>query len=247
METPSTVTRTPDEQIIHLLWVARWLSGRPAPLPEGFRCGRDQMTLRQFLAALRKALGGKPAPAPRPTPKPAPVPIPTPVPPPVPGDDAAQLLAEHNARRSEAGLPAYVPSVKLRAAAQGHATVMAQLGRMAHSGIGDGDPGSRLRGSGYAFRTAGENIAWNQRSVAEVMTSWLNSPGHRANILSPAFTEAGFAVAHGPSGPFWCAVFGSPAIAMVGAYAATAPYTVGTPEVTGDGRVAASSIVVAAD
>jgi uncharacterized protein YkwD len=204
------------------------------------------MTLRQLLDALRKALGGKPVPAPRPTPTPVP-PSPVPVPPP-PGDVPAEMLAEHNARRSEAGLPPLVPSVKLQAAAQGHATVMAQLGRMAHSGIGDGDPGSRLRGVGYTFRSCGENIAWNQRSVSAVMASWLNSPGHRANILSPAFTEAGFAVARGADGSaWWCAVFGSPAIAMIGAYAAAAPYTVGTPEVTGDGRVAASSIVVAAD
>jgi uncharacterized protein YkwD len=197
------------------------------------------MTLRQIIAALRKALGGKPAPAP----KPAPVPIPTPV----PGDEAAQLLAEHNARRSEAGLPPFVPSVKLQAAAQGHATVMAQLGRMAHSGIGDGDPGSRLRGVGYAFRAAGENVAMGQRDVAAVMSSWMGSSGHRENILGH-FSQGGFAVAYSPRGdPFWCSVFGSPAIAMAGAYAATAPYTVGTPEVTGDGRAAASSIVVAAD
>jgi uncharacterized protein YkwD len=199
------------------------------------------MTFKQFLRSLLASLGRAPAPAP---PRPAPVPPPAPS----PGDAPAELLAEHNARRSEAGLPEWVSSVKLRAAAQGHAMVMAQLGRMEHSGIGDGDPGSRLRGAGYAFRWCGENIARGQRSAAEAMTSWMNSPDHRSNILSAHFTEAGFAVARGADGSFWwCADFGSPAIAMAGAYGAAAPYTVGTPEVTGDGMVAASSIQVLID
>jgi uncharacterized protein YkwD len=210
------------------------------------------MNFRQFLRAFLNSLGRAPAPKPKPAPRPAPAPAPprpAPVPPPAPapGDVQAELLAEHNARRSEAGLPEWVSSAKLQAAAKGHAMVMAQLGRMEHSGIGDGDPGSRLRGVGYTFRWCGENIARGQRSTAEAMTSWMNSPDHRANILSPQFTEAGFAVAYGARGDaFWCADFGSPAIAMAGAYAA-APYTMGTPEVTGDGRRAASSVAVAAD
>jgi uncharacterized protein YkwD len=205
------------------------------------------MSLKKLLAAIRKALGRTPKPTPTPAP-PGPAPVPPPAPAPAPGDKAAELLAEHNARRAEAGLPPFVPSAKVRAAAQGHAMTMASLGRMEHAGIGDGDPGSRLRGVGYAFRTAGENIAWGQRSVAEVMRSWMASDGHRANILSPSFTEAGFAMARGADGSaWWCAVFGSPAIVMAGAYAAGSPYTVGTPEVTGDGRTAASSVTIAAD
>jgi uncharacterized protein YkwD len=207
------------------------------------------MSFRQFLRSLLASLGRAPAPkpTPRPAPKPAPVPIPAPVPPPSPGDVPAELLAEHNARRAEAGLPALVSVVALDAAAQGHAVTMASLGLLKHSDIGDGDPGSRLRGIGYTFRAAGENIAWNQRSVAAVMNSWMNSSGHRTNILSHAFTEAGFAVAYGVRGdPYWCAVFGSPAIRT--AYTVgPLPYTVGTPEVTGDGRAAASSVAIAAD
>jgi uncharacterized protein YkwD len=210
------------------------------------------MNFRQFLRSLWKSLGRAPAPkpAPRPAPTPAPprpAPVPPPAPPPAPGDKAAQLLAEHNARRSEAGLSEWVSSVKLQAAAQGHAITMAQFGRMAHSGIGDGDLGSRLRGVGYAFRAAGENIAWDQGGVAAVMGLWMNSPGHRANILSPAFAEAGFAVAYSARGDaYYCSDFGTPAIAGRGAYA-TSAYVMGTPEVTGDGRRAASSVAVAAD
>jgi uncharacterized protein YkwD len=205
-----------------------------------------KMSFGQFLRSLWRSLGRAPAPKPAPRPAPAPAPPrPAPVPPPAPppGDAPAELLAEHNARRSEAGLPEWVSSVKLQAAAKGHAMVMAQLGRMEHSGIGDGDPGSRLRGVGYAFRAAGENIAWGQRNVDEVMAAWMASYGHRANILGN-FTEAGFAVAYSTRGDaFWCADFGSPAIRT--AYAIEPlTYAMGSPEITGDGTVAASSIQV---
>jgi uncharacterized protein YkwD len=213
------------------------------------------MNFRQFLRSLWKSLGRAPAPKPAPRPAPAPAPPrpapvppgPTPAPPrpaPPPHGNVPALLAAHNARRAEAGLPGLAASAKLQAAAQGHAMTMAQLGRMEHSGIGDGDPGSRLRGVGYSWTWAGENIAWNQRTVAEVMTSWLSSPGHRENILSSSFTQAGFALARGTDGSFWwCADFGAPAIRT--AYTAEPlTYAMGSPEVTGDGTVAASSIQV---
>lgn len=144
-------------------------------------------------------------------------------------------------------MPALGISVKLQAAAAGHADVMARTGRMAHSGLGDGDLALRLRSVAYTFRGAGENVAWGQRDVAAVMTSWMDSPGHRAKILGN-FSEAGLAVSYGTGGvPFWCAVFGSPAIAVPGAYAGQLPYTVGTPEVVECGTSATSSVAIASD
>jgi uncharacterized protein YkwD len=202
------------------------------------------MTLKRILAVLRKALGRTPKPTPTPAP-PGPAPVPPPAPIPSPGDGPAELLAEHNARRAEAGLPAFVPNVKLQMAAQSHADTMARTGQMAHSGIGDGDLGSRLTGVAYRSLRAGENVAWGQRSVAGAMASWMGSPGHRANILG-GFTEGGFAMSSGANGPFWCAVFGSPAI-RASVAVALHTYTMGTPEVIGDGRVAASSVTLAAN
>ena len=79
---------------------------------------------------------------------------------------------------------------------------------MAHEGIGDGTPFTRMQADGYSFRTAGENIAWNQQTVAAVMTTWMNVPGHRANILGN-YTQVGLAVTYNP-GPYWTVDFGTP-------------------------------------
>jgi uncharacterized protein YkwD len=175
-------------------------------------------------------------------PKPVPPPAPTPAPVPTPGESPAKMREAHDSRRIAAGRPPFRPSVKLQAAAQGHADRMAREGQMAHSGIGDGDLGSRLRGVRYACLRGGENIAWNYPSVAELMAAWMKSPGHRDNILGD-FSEAGFAVAHGADGsPYYCSVFGFPAVtASIGA--APPAYTLGSPEVTGDYRTAAASSI----
>lgn len=58
----------------------------------------------------------------------------------------------------------------------------------------------RLKAQGWRGSTAGENIAWGSGelgSPAEIVDGWMNSPGHRANILNPAFTRAGTAVVIG--------------------------------------------------
>ncbi len=53
----------------------------------------------------------------------------------------------------------------------------------------------------------GENIAWNQSSPEEVVTSWMNSPGHRANILRTGFRSIGVSMVSS-NGPYWCQQFG---------------------------------------
>lgn len=64
---------------------------------------------------------------------------------------------------------------------------------------------------GYAFLKIGENLAAEQHTVKEVMAAWMNSPGHRANILDPAFTEIGIAVKLGGEyGIYWVQEFGRP-------------------------------------
>ena len=66
---------------------------------------------------------------------------------------------------------------------------------MSHDGSDGSDVGDRLDRVGYAWRTYGENVAWNQQTPAAVMDAWMNSPGHRANILNCSFTEIGVGVA----------------------------------------------------
>jgi uncharacterized protein YkwD len=72
----------------------------------------------------------------------------------------------------------------------------------------------RAENAGYTWRAIGENIAEGQSSVDEVMDTWMNSPGHRRNILDPAFKELGVGIALGKSrGNYrilWAQAFGAP-------------------------------------
>jgi uncharacterized protein YkwD len=52
-------------------------------------------------------------------------------------------------------------------------------------------------------RTAGENIAYGNVSADQMMTMWMNSPGHRANILNPSFTRIGVGAVRTSSGRWW--------------------------------------------
>lgn len=60
-----------------------------------------------------------------------------------------------------------------------------------------GSPFDMMKKYGISYRYAGENIAKGQRTPQEVMTAWMNSSGHRANILSPNFTTIGVAYYNG--------------------------------------------------
>jgi uncharacterized protein YkwD len=156
---------------------------------------------------------------PAPVPVPTPTPVPEPVPPPAPQPDAtaSRLLDEHNRLRATKNLQPLTLSPKLVAAAQAHADFMARRGRMAHEGIGDGSPWDRIAATGYSMRAAAENVAWNQADVAAVMTAWMNSYGHRANILG-GYAEFGGAVAYGRDhDPYWTTVFATPGAAVAGA------------------------------
>jgi uncharacterized protein YkwD len=68
---------------------------------------------------------------------------------------------------------------------------------------------NRLNYYKYAYRLAGENIAWNYRSAEDVMEGWMTSAGHRANILNAGFREIGVGVRYNNRGePYYCQVFG---------------------------------------
>ncbi len=74
-----------------------------------------------------------------------------------------------------------------------------------------GSPFKMMEAYGLRFSAAGENIARGQRSAQEVMTAWMNSPGHRANILNPTFTELGVGAAKDYNGTLhWTQMFLKP-------------------------------------
>lgn len=145
-----------------------------------------------------------------------PVPVPgpqVPGPTPAPASAAAEVVSLTNDARTRNGRRVLATSSRLMEAARLHAGQMAAHQQAAHTISGARHPTmqSRLDAVGYAYASAAENVAWNQRSAQEVVTTWLNSSGHRANMLDAGFTEMGAAVAYSARGePYWIQVFGRP-------------------------------------
>ncbi|MFI7596091.1 CAP domain-containing protein [Micromonospora sp. NPDC049359] len=124
-------------------------------------------------------------------------------------DQAREVVDLVNAERAKAGCKALSIDDKLMTAAQRHSQDQADHSKMTHTGSDGSDTGVRLDRVGYAWRTYGENVAWNQKTPAAVMDAWMNSSGHRANILNCAFTEIGVGIASS-NGPYWTQVFAAP-------------------------------------
>ena len=106
-----------------------------------------------------------------------------------------------NRERSRHGLAPLRRSSILELASQEHSEDMAARDFYAHQTPDGVDPGNRVAAAGYpmAGTTVGENIHWGVEANAtpvRIVRDWMNSPGHRANILRPEFTEVGVGVAH---------------------------------------------------
>ena len=101
-------------------------------------------------------------------------------------------------------------SPKLCESAGAHARDMAVHQTLDHKGNDGSTVADRVKRVGYIWVRVGENIARGQRTVDQVMDTWMNSPGHRANILAD-FTEMGAARVEDDDGTnFWCVNFGIP-------------------------------------
>lgn len=138
--------------------------------------------------------------------------------PPPPGtaaqpEAATAVVSLTNAERTRAGLAPFRSSSRLMQAAQIHAEQMARVGRLDHV-LADAQyprPEDRLAAVSYRWQAYAENVAYNQRSAADVVDDWMRSSGHRANILNPSLTEMGAGYARDSSGrPYWVQVFGRP-------------------------------------
>ena len=119
-----------------------------------------------------------------------------------------------NQQRMLNGLAPLATSGKLVQAARIQAGNMAQLDQMSHvlAGVAQPDLLSRANAVGYGYAKLGENIAYNYAGAPEVVAGWMNSTGHKANILDPGFTEIGVAVAANSNGQlYYCQVFGTSA------------------------------------
>ena len=192
----------------------------------GGTASNDRNVIVDYLV-LDPAGHSAPAPTPTPTPVPAPTPIPSPTqPPPLPNPlptpnptpipspvpTPAMLLLVNNARAvarlcgatAYAAAPPLTWNTKLESAALGHSEDMAKNNYFSHTAPDGSTPASRVATVGYTWWTVGENIAAGYTNAQSVMSGWLTSPGHCANIMDPNFKEIGVASADGGSyGMYW--------------------------------------------
>lgn len=100
---------------------------------------------------------------------------------------------------------------KLFEAAEKHAREMSRNERLSHRGRDGQKAGGRITRAGYDWEVYGENIAQGQRTVGEVMRSWLESPEHCSAIMEKDFEEVAVACAAGGRGsPYWVMVLAAP-------------------------------------
>lgn len=113
-----------------------------------------------------------------------------------------------NAERAKEGLPALTMDKQVQAAAQVRAMECEQL--FSHTRPNGTSFVTALQEQNVSYRRAGENIAWGQRTPKQVVTGWMNSEGHRANIMNPNFTTIGVGYYQNANGTnYWSQLFTS--------------------------------------
>jgi uncharacterized protein YkwD len=118
-----------------------------------------------------------------------------------------------NTERAKVGCPALVANATLAQVARAHSQDMAAHGYFDHNGLDGSTPFTRMTAAGYRYSAAAENIAAGYATPEAVMTGWMNSAGHRANILNCGLTEIGIGYAYlasSPYGSYWTQDFGTP-------------------------------------
>lgn len=132
----------------------------------------------------------------------------------VPADIRAQeneVIRLVNVERSKKGLQPLSANWELSRVARLKSQDMANKGYFSHQSPTYGSPFNMMESFGIRFSSAGENIAYGQKTPAQVMSAWMNSPGHRANILSPSYTQIGVGLARNRNGvPYWTQMFIKP-------------------------------------
>ena len=145
--------------------------------------------------------------------------------PPAPGDlgevsrRVLQLTNEARAHPRRCGATPYgaapplALSAQLSQAALAYARDMAAWGYMNHTGHDGSSPAQRITRSGYRWSEVGENLASGVMTAEEVVTGWLGSPEHCANLMDPLYRQLGIGYAvnpHDQRGVYWAMEFGTP-------------------------------------
>ncbi|QPQ36420.1 CAP domain-containing protein [Lysinibacillus sp. JNUCC-52] len=110
-----------------------------------------------------------------------------------------------NAERAKAGLPALKEDWELSRVAKYKSQDMHDKNYFDHTSPTYGTPFTMMKNFGITYKSAGENIAKGQKSATEVVNAWMNSEGHRANILNTSYTHIG--VGFVKDGNYWSQMF----------------------------------------
>ena len=116
-----------------------------------------------------------------------------------------QVVDLTNQERAKNGLPALKVDVTLSKMAHEKSRDMSANGYFSHTSPKYGSPFDMMKKYGISYRYAGENIAMGQRTPEEVVKAWMNSEGHRKNILSPNYNYIG--VGYVAQGNYWTQEF----------------------------------------
>ena len=129
----------------------------------------------------------------------------------IPEEDAAVTQYEQevirlvNEIRVQNGLSALTYNWELSRVARYKSQDMVDNRYFSHTSPTYGTPFQMIRSFGLSYRSAGENIAYGQRTPQAVVNAWMNSSGHRANILSSSYTQIG--VGYVANGHYWNQMF----------------------------------------
>jgi uncharacterized YkwD family protein/spore coat assembly protein SafA len=116
-----------------------------------------------------------------------------------------------NIERSKQGLQPLKENWQLSRVARYKSADMATKNYFSHTSPTYGSPFRMMESFGIKYSSAGENIAYGQKTPQQVMTAWMNSPGHRSNIMSPSYSQIGVGYATNKSGtPYWTQMFIKP-------------------------------------
>lgn len=117
----------------------------------------------------------------------------------------SEVIRLTNEARKQNGLAPLSTNWELSRVARYKSQDMVDKRYFSHTSPTYGSPFDMMKSFGISYRAAGENIAYGQRTPQEVVTAWMNSPGHRANILNASFTQIG--VGYVASGNYWTQMF----------------------------------------
>lgn len=119
-----------------------------------------------------------------------------------------QVAELTNQERAKHGLKPLTFNWELGRVARDKSEDMIAKNYFSHTSPTYGSPFDMMKAYGISYRTAGENIASGQKTAQAVVTAWMNSEGHRKNILNPNFTEIGVGYATKSNGtPYWTQMF----------------------------------------